>query len=220
MSKMISKQSVKFDNPPKIIASASIAGEKEGKGLLKDYYDIILEDALWDESNWEKAESKLQKEVIKLAVEKSNRKMTEMRYIFGGDLLSQLIATSFAVEEFNIPLFGLYGACSTMGESIQLAAMSVDGGFSDYSIAVTSSHFCGAEKQFRYPLEFGSQRPLTATWTVTGSGAVVVAKQGKGPAITHITTGKIVDYGVKDSMNMGACMAPAAADTIYQHFQD
>lgn len=220
MAKYVGKQSIKFENPPTILSGASIVGPKEGKGPLAHNFDMLLEDALWGEDTWEKAETKLVKEAINLAVKKANLDMDNIRYIFGGDLLNQLIATSFAIREFNKPFFGLYGACSTMGESIQVASMVVEGGFADYVVAEASSHFCGAEKQFRYPLEFGNQRPLTATWTVTGSGAVVISNTGPGPYITSITTGKIVDLGVKDVMNMGAAMAPAAADTLVSHFRD
>lgn len=214
------KQSIQFENPPVIIGYASIVGHKEGQGLLGKYFDKVLEDDLWGEDNWELAESKLQKETAKMAIQKAQLTNQDIRYIFGGDLLNQLYATTFGLRDLQVPLYGLYGACSTMGESLQLASMCIDGGFADYTLALTSSHFCGAEKQFRFPLDFGSQRPPTTTWTVTGSGAVVLGKQGKGPKITHVTPGKIVDYGVKDAMNMGACMAPAAVDTLYQHFKD
>ncbi|MFP4698045.1 MAG: stage V sporulation protein AD [Eubacteriales bacterium] len=220
MGKIIGSQSIEFSNPPVIVGYASIAGPKEGKGLLGEYFDQVLDDVLWGEETWEKAETKLQKEVAKMAVQKSNLTMDDIRYIYAGDLLSQLIATSFAVRDLQRPLFGLYGACSTMGESLQLASMCIDGGFADYTLAISSSHFCGAEKEFRYPLEFGNQRPPTATWTVTGSGGIVLGRQGKGPRVTHITPGKVIDYGIKDPMNMGACMAPAAVDTIYQHLKD
>ena len=144
----------------------------------------------------------------------------QIRYIFAGDLLGQLIATSFGVEELEIPLFGLYGACSTCGETLSLAAMTVSAGYADQVLAVTSSHFGSAEKQFRFPLGYGNQRPLSATWTVTGSGAFLLSAQKSHAKITGITTGKVVDYGVRDSLNMGACMAPAAADTICQNLID
>ncbi|WP_105619392.1 stage V sporulation protein AD [Vallitalea okinawensis] len=220
MDQYIGKQSIKFTNPPSILGAGSIVGPKEGKGPLRDYFDQVLQDDLWGEDTWEKAETKLVKESMKLALKHANKTIEDIRYIFAGDLLNQLVATTFAIREFNTPFFGLYGACSTMGESIQLASMAISGGFADYTLAATSSHFCGAEKQFRFPLEYGSQRPLTATWTVTGSGAVVLGKQGQGPFVTAITTGKIVDLGITDPMNMGAAMAPAAADTLVQHFKD
>ena len=155
-----------------------------------------------------------------LAMGKAGLKKEDIRYIFGGDLLGQNIATTFGLLELNIPLFGLYGACSTAGESLSLAAMAVAAGYGENVLAVTSSHFASAEKQFRFPLEYANQRPLSATWTVTGSGAFVLGTRRGKVRVTGITTGKVVDYGIKDSMNMGAAMAPAACDTIYQHLQD
>jgi stage V sporulation protein AD len=146
-----------------------------------------------------------------------------MKYIFAGDLLGQSIATSFGLMSYDIPLLGLYGACSTCGESLSIGAMAVSGGFAENVICVTSSHFASAEKEFRFPLSYGNQRPLSATWTVTGSGAFLLSsekREGTNVCIKGITTGKIVDFGIKDSMNMGACMAPAAADTIIQHMKD
>ncbi len=172
------------------------------------------------EKTWEEAESTLQKEAAQTALGKAKLLPTQIRYLFGGDLLGQLIATSFGVTDFNIPLFGLYGACSTCGESLALGAMAVSAGYADYTMALTSSHFASAEKEFRFPLGYGNQRPLAATWTVTGSGAFVLAPKGGHARITGVTPGKIVDFGVKDSMNMGACMAPAACDTIYQNLMD
>ncbi|MGE4284464.1 MAG: stage V sporulation protein AD [Clostridia bacterium] len=219
-AKRLGSQTVKLQNPPSIIATASIVGKKEGQGPLKDYFDQILDDGLWGENSWEKAESKMLREAVIKAVTKANKSLGDINYIFAGDLLSQSIGSSFGIRELEIPLFGLYGACSTMAESLSLAAMSIDGGFAECVVAVTSSHFCSAERQFRFPLEYGGQRPPTSQWTVTGSGAVVLSNEGKGPYVTHITTGKIVDLGIKDANNMGAAMAPAAADTIYTHFQD
>lgn len=220
MAKQIGHQTIFFDNKPKIISNASIVGPKEGKGLLADYFDLVLEDVLWGEENWEKAESKILKETIKMVIKKANLDISDIRYIYVGDLLSQLIGSTFALRELNKPFIGLYGACSTMGEALLLSAINVDGGGANHCIATTSSHFCGSEKQFRYPLEYGAQRPKTSTWTVTGSGAVIVAKVGQGPMVTYGTPGKIVDLGVKDANNMGAAMAPAAADTIVSFLKD
>ncbi|GMQ63873.1 stage V sporulation protein AD [Vallitalea maricola] len=220
MGSQVGEQTIAFNNPPTIIGYGNIVGPKEGDGLLREYFDQILEDTLWGEETWEKAESKILNAAINLAVDKANIAKNDIRYIFAGDLLNQLTASTFAVRDLKKAFFGLYGACSTMGESLILASMAVEGGFANYCVAATSSHFCGAEKQFRYPLEFGNQRPLTATYTVTGSGAVVVGNTGNGPKVTHVTPGKIVDLGVKDAMNMGAAMAPAAADTIITHFKD
>ena len=169
---------------------------------------------------WEDAESTLQKETAQLAIGKAQLEKWQIRTIFAGDLLAQSIASSFGIMDLEIPVYGLYGACSTMGEALSLGAMAVSGGFGDYVLSITSSHFGSAEKEFRFPLEYGNQRPLSATWTVTGSGACVLGKKGGKARITGLTTGKIMDYGLKDSLNMGACMAPAACDTIYQNLMD
>ena len=213
------KQSIMFEKPPYIVNYASIVGQKEGEGPLGKYFDKIEHDPMVGKDNWEEAESELQKKAASMALQKAGLMPEDIRYLFSGDLLGQIIASSFGMLELQIPMFGLYGACSTAGESLSLAAMTVAAGYAKHCLAVTSSHFASAEKQFRYPLEYASQRPLSTTWTVTGSGAFVVGKTGN-VKITGITTGKMVDYGIKDSMNMGAAMAPAAADTIYQHFQD
>ena len=213
------KQSIAFEQPPYISSYASIVGQKEGDGPLGKYFDKIETDPMVGKSNWEEAESELQKQAAQMALEKAKLLPEDIRYLFSGDLLGQIIASSFGMLELQIPMFGLYGACSTAGESISLAAMTVAAGYAKHCLAVTSSHFASAEKQFRYPLEYASQRPLSTTWTVTGSGAFVISETGN-VKITGITTGKMMDYGVKDSMNMGAAMAPAAADTIYQHFID
>lgn len=238
------KASVEFERPPVIIAAASVAGQKEGEGPLKDCFDQIESDPMFGEKNWEAAESELQRRTAVTAIEKAGLKNEEIRYLFAGDLLGQIVATSFGVMELDIPLFGLYGACSTMGEAMMLAAMTVAGGHADRTMALASSHFASAERQFRFPLAYGNQRPFSTTWTVTGSGAVIVAGEesamyGKGSAmsgkgspvpggrvnvplakITGVTTGKIVDMNSRDSMNMGAAMAPAAVDTILQNFRD
>ena len=220
MSQMTGQQSIQFERAPHIISAASVVGKKEGEGPLGHKFDLICEDAMFGEDSWEKAESTLQKEALQTALGKVKLLPSEIRYLFGGDLLGQLIATSFGVMDTNIPMFGLYGACSTCGESLALGAMAVNAGYADHVAAVTSSHFASAEKQFRFPLDYGNQRPLAATWTVTGSGAFVLAVKGGHARITGVTPGKVVDYGVKDSMNMGACMAPAACDTMYQNLMD
>ena len=219
-TKRLGKQTVKFENPPSIISEYSIAGKKENEGKLKGMFDKTIDDAMYGEDSWEKAESKLMKSALHGVISKSEIAESDINYIFAGDLLNQCSGSHYAVRGFNIPFFGLYGACSTMAESLSLASMSIDGGFADYAIASTSSHFCSAEKQFRFPLEYGGQRTPTAQWTVTGSGAVLLGKHEKPPYITHVTTGKIVDMGIKDANNMGAAMAPAAADAIKTHFED
>lgn len=220
MSQMIGKQSIAFGEPPYVIASGNVAGKKEGEGPLGKYFDMICGDDKFGAESWEEAESTMQKEAAALAMGKAGVKPEEVRYVFAGDLLGQTIATSFGIMNYNIPLFGVYGACSTAGESMSLAAMCVAGGYADTVLAMTSSHFASAEKQFRFPLEYGNQRPASATWTVTGSGAFLIGKKKSHVKITGITTGKIVDYGIRDSMNMGAAMAPAACDLIVRHFED
>ena len=206
------KQSLFFEEAPYIISSANIVGTKEGMGPLKDYFDVIGGDDQFGQNTWEEAESTLQKEALTMAAGKAKKTMEEIRYLFAGDLLGQTIATSFGLMDFKIPLFGLYGACSTCGESLSLGAMCVAAGYADCVAAVTSSHFASAEKQFRFPLEYANQRPKSATWTVTGSGAFILGKEKSKAKITGITTGVIEDYGIKDSMNMGAA--------IRQHFKD
>lgn len=214
------KQTVKMHYPPSIASTASIVGPKEGQGPLRLYFDEIIDDEMWGEKSWEKAESKLIRETFAKIINKARKTPSAVNYVIAGDLLNQCIATNFGLRESEVPLFGVYGACSTMAESISLGAMLIDGGFADNIVCITSSHFCSAERQFRYPLELGTQRSPTSQWTVTGSGGILLSNQGTGPYITHITTGKIVDLGIKDVNNMGAAMAPAAVDTIYTHFND
>ncbi|MDK2807882.1 MAG: stage sporulation protein [Clostridiales bacterium] len=220
------KQSLSFQTIPCILEESSVAGKKEGEGPLGVYFDAVENDPMFGGTSWEEAESILQSRALEQLLTKANKRPEDVRYLLGGDLLGQLIATSFGIKDYKIPLFGLYGACSTMGESMALGAMLVAGGFADMIVAITSSHFASAEKQFRFPLAYGNQRPLAATYTVTGSGAVLLGrkkdhkKEGECIGISGITTGCIVDYGVKDALNMGACMAPAAADLIAQHFLD
>lgn len=223
MNKQVGKGSLCFSETPFIVGTASVVGTKEGEGPLGELFDVIGADDKFGQDTWEEAESTLQKEAVTLALGKADYKEEDIRYLFAGDLLGQNIASSFGLKNFEIPIFGLYGACSTCGESLSLASMTVAAGYADQAIAVTSSHFASAEKQFRFPLEYANQRPMAATWTVTGSGAFVLSRNAGKHAlakITGITTGKIVDYGVKDSMNMGAAMAPAACDLIAQHLED
>ncbi len=220
MSKRLGTQTVALDTPVSILSSAAIAGPKEKDGPLGDCFDVVMADAEWNEETWEKTESKMQKEAVKLAVQKSGLALSDIHYVFGGDLLNQCISAGFGLRELCIPFFGIYGACSTMIEGLSLGSMLIDGGFADHVAAVTSSHFCTAERQYRMPLEYGGQRTPTAQWTVTGSGSAVLGREGKGPHITHITTGKIMDMGVKDANNMGGAMAPAAFDTLTTHFKD
>ena len=217
---MTGKQSIRFDEAVHLLCAASIAGKKEGEGPLGDWFDQVFEDPFFGKATWEEAESTMQKEACLLALGKAHLAPESIRYLFGGDLLRQGVATSMGVETLQIPMFGLYGACSTSGEALALASMSVAAGYGERMLAVTSSHFGSAEKEFRFPLGYANQRPLSAHWTVTGSGAFIVGKNRSHVRITGVTVGKIVDYGLKDSQNMGACMAPAACDTIIQNLED
>ena len=217
------RQSIKIPVPVYIRASASIAGSKEGGGPLADLFDMVGVDDKFGSNTWEEAESTLQKETLQLAIGKAGLSGEDIRFLLAGDLLAQSMASSFGLASFQIPLIGLYGACSTCGLSLAMAAALIVGGMAQYVASVTSSHFASAEKEFRYPLGYGNQRPLSATWTVTGSGAFILSSlKGKKDraVITGLTIGKIVDLGMKDSMNMGACMAPAASSLICQHFAD
>ena len=217
------RQSIKIPVPVYIRASASIAGSKEGDGPIGDLFDMVGVDDKFGSNTWEEAESTLQKETLQLAIGKAGLSGEDIRFLLAGDLLAQSMASSFGLASFQIPLIGLYGACSTCGLSLAMAAALIVGGMAQYVASVTSSHFASAEKEFRYPLGYGNQRPLSATWTVTGSGAFILSSlKGKKDraVITGLTIGKIVDLGMKDSMNMGACMAPAASSLICQHFAD
>ena len=217
------RQSIKIPVPVYVRASASITGSKEGDGPLGDLFDMVGVDDKFGSNTWEEAESTLQKETLQLAIGKAGLSGEDIRFLLAGDLLAQSMASSFGLASFQIPLIGLYGACSTCGLSLAMAAALIVGGMAQYVASVTSSHFASAEKEFRYPLGYGNQRPLSATWTVTGSGAFILSSlKGKKDraVITGLTIGKIVDLGMKDSMNMGACMAPAASSLICQHFAD
>ena len=220
IAKRKGRQTVALASPPSIAGHASVVGKKEGDGPLAASFDHVEQDDTFGEKSWEKAESAMQKMALAAALDKAGQSARTMDYIFAGDLLNQCIGTGFAVRGQDIPFYGLYGACSTMAESLSLAALMLDGGFGEWAAAMTSSHFCSAERQYRTPLEYGGQRTPTAQWTVTGSGCVILAREGPGPYITHVTTGKIVDKGIKDANNMGAAMAPAAYDTIRAHLQD
>lgn len=220
MNAMKGTQSIAFSESPYLVSAGSVAGKKEGEGPLGKYFDIASEDDLFGEKTWELAEGTMQKLACKLALKNAGVQPEEVRYLFGGDLLRQGIATSMGAEELQIPVFGLFGACSTSGEALALAAMTVAAGYGDLVLAATSSHFGSAEKEFRFPLGYANQRPLSSTWTVTGSGAFLVGKKKSRVRISGVTIGKIVDYGLKDSQNMGACMAPAAADTILTNLKD
>lgn len=218
--KRVGKQTIKFDNPPTIVETASIVGPKENEGPMSQYFDVCLEDEFWGEKTWEKAESKIIKETVNKVITKSNIPASQIDFCFAGDLLNQCISSSFGLRELQIPFFGIFGACSTFVEGMCLGSICIESGAANNVLCATSSHFCSAEKQFRFPLELGNQRPPSAQWTVTGSGAAILSKDGTGPFITSITPGKIVDMGIKDANNMGAAMAPAAFDTLITHLKD
>lgn len=233
---LLGSSSIAFSSPVYIQSCASVVGKKEGDGPLKNEFDMICKDSMFGEKTWESAESSMQKEAASLAIAKAGLTPRSVRFVFAGDLLAQTVASSFGIAEIGIPFFGLYGACSTIGESLSLGAITVSAGYGEHILCATSSHFATAEKEFRFPLAYGSQRPLCATWTVTGSGACILgptppissSAPGNSPlssdsgyaAITGITTGRAVDFGFHDSLNMGGCMAPAASDTIHQHLED
>ena len=214
------KQTIFFDNEIRIEAISSIVGKKEGEGPLREYFDEIVEDGMYGEKTWEKAESKFVKNAFNLALKKANLKDADVDYVVCGDLLNQCSGTVFGTRDMNIPYFGVYGACSTFGEALTIGSVLIDSGAAETVLAGTSSHFSTAEKQFRFPLDLGTQRPPSATWTVTGSGASVIRKSGKGPRIEAVTVGKIIDMGIKDAANMGGAMAGAAVDVLEAHFND
>ena len=214
------KQSIVFRKNPVITAWASVAGKKEGEGPLRDLIDVISDDTYFGEKTWEQGEKKLQQLALQTLLSKSGHDLSEIDLVYSGDLLNQCIGSSFSLRNQKIPHLGLYGACSTMAESLLLAAMTVGADYADRVIAMTSSHFASSERQYRFPLGYGGQRTPTAQWTVTGSGAALVCADGKGPVIESATIGTVTDLGIKDANNMGAAMAPSAFQTIRAHFDD
>lgn len=219
--KKIGSQTIQIDGNVYILSSAAIVGPKESDGPLSEYFDLCLDDEFWGEKTWEKAESKIIKETVSMAISKSTISSSDIDLCFAGDLLNQCISSCFGLRSMNIPFFGIFGACSTFIEAMCLGSVFISSGASKNVICATSSHFCSAEKQFRYPLELGNQRPQSAQWTVTGSGSVLLSTtSNNSPHITYVTPGKIVDMGVKDANNMGGAMAMAAVDTLVTHFKD
>jgi stage V sporulation protein AD len=212
--------SIRFKNPVCVKETYSLTGPKEGEGPLKEFFDEISEDMFFGADTWERAESRIIKKSVAGLLRKSGLKETDIDYIIAGDLLNQSTSTTFGVMDFGIPHYGVYAACASLGEALGISASLVGSGYAKRIVASAASHFCAAEKQFRSPLEFGGQRPPSASWTVTGDGCVLVTDDDEPPFITGITTGRIVDLGIKDQHNMGASMAPAAADTIAQHMKD
>ncbi|MBR0599511.1 stage V sporulation protein AD [Sinanaerobacter chloroacetimidivorans] len=232
MKNKLGKQTLLFRQKPRIIGAYSIVGEKEGKGPMAQWFDTILDDDTYGEKTWEKSESKMLKQSLLIALQKSGKNKEDIDTVLSGDLINQLMSSSFMARDLALPFIGLYGACSTMAESLVLGSVLVDGGYAQNILAGASSHYCTAERQFRNPLEHGNQRPPSAQWTATASGAMVVSAKDKGDSVvamgqeakeiyvTHATIGKIIDTGIKDVNQMGAAMAPAAVDTIMRHFSD
>ena len=220
MNKKHGSKTITFENPPRILSYAAVGSKFEGDGPLGKYFDRIFPDPSLNEDTWEKAESKLQKTALSLALRKGKFESSDLDFLFAGDLLNQCTGSTFGVMGFNTPFVGVYGACSTMALSLIMASVFIDGKMGERVAAVTSSHFCSAEKQYRFPLEYGNQRPQNAQWTATASGALIIGKGESNIKITKAIVGKIMDKGIKDTNNMGAAMAPAAADTIMQFLKD
>ena len=220
MAVKVGERTVAFQNDISIETFASAVGPKERQGPLSQYFDLSFQDEFLGEDSFEKAESALQKAAVKKALEKAGLNPQDIDVIYAGDLLNQCIGSAYGLRSLDIPFIGLYGACSTMALSILNAAVAIESGVAEKAAAVTSSHFCSSERQFRFPLEYGGQRTPTAQWTVTGSGAAILGKNGGNLKVKQITVGKIVDYEITDMNNMGAAMAPAAADTILSFLKD
>ena len=217
---MEKSQTVVFKKKPVIIGSYSIVGPKEGKGNFGPYFNYVMKDDCFGEDSYEKAEKKMLESAIVGAIEDAKLKPKDIQLILSGDLLNQIISSSYAARNFDVSFLGLFGACSTMAESLAIGASFIDSGHFQKIVCTTGSHFSTAERQFRFPLELGNQRPPTSQWTVTGAGATVLSSTGKGPRISMATFGKVIDYGVSDVNDMGAAMAPSAMDTMLAHFRD
>lgn len=222
MIKSLGSSTIQFIDMPKIIGFSSVAGKKEAQGPLKDDFDKIFYDMHAGQQTWEKAESTLQKEALSIALQKAQYSAEDIGFLFAGDLLNQCISSSYGLKDFHIPYLGQYGACSTMVQGLIMASVMVESKACFASACVTSSHFCSAERQYRFPLDYGGQRPQSAQWTVTGAGSCILTSENtkQKPSVKYATVGKIVDLGVKDQNNMGAAMAPAAADTLVRFFKD
>jgi len=216
------KQTISFNNPVYIVSSMSVVGQKEGKGPLKDYFDIVYLDDKLKEKTFEKAETIMLKKSIDGAIKKSGLEFTELDCMIGGDLLNQITSSQYVAREYSVPFLGVYSACSTMTESLILGSILIDGGYFNNVVCSTCSHFATAERQFRYPLEYGCQRPPYAQWTVTGAGSMVLSSKDNGDniKIKQATLGKVIDFGTSDLNNMGAAMAPAACDTLVALFTE
>lgn len=213
-------RTIMLKNKPKIIGSYSIVGPKEGRGPFGEYFDFVMKDDMFNEKTYEKAERKMVEHAISHSIEKAKLRKDDIDLMLSGDLLNQIISSSYAARSFNFPYLGLFGACSTMAESMAVGSILVDSGYMKNVVCSTGSHFSTAERQFRFPLELGNQRVPTSQWTATACGSCVISNQGVGPRITAITFGRVIDFGVNDVNNMGAAMAPSAMDTIMTHFSD
>lgn len=209
-----------FDKQPVILGSAAIGGPFEAQGNLAQDFDILHGDIWLGQDSYEQAEKKLLEQACETAIKKAGLKKEDIQFFLSGDLINQIIPSSFTARTLGVPYLGIYGACSSSMEGLSLASLMVDSGFAHNALVATSSHNAASEKQYRYPTEYGAQKPPTAQWTVTGAGAAVVAKQGKGPRVVASTIGRVIDMGLSDPFNMGAAMAPAAVDTIEAHFRD
>lgn len=216
----VTGQTWKFENKPVILGASSIVGPEEGEGPLAQDFDYIYDNIEINEKTWEKGERRLLEDAARTALENSGITEEQLQFYVGGDLMNQIISSSFAARKMGVPYIGVFGACSTSMESLAIASLMVDSGAAQYAMAGTASHNCTVEKQFRYPTEYGSQKPPYAQYTITGAGCSVVSNQGVGPHVTYATIGKVMDLGIKDPFNMGTAMAPAAADTIAAHFRD
>ncbi len=214
------KQSWWFENEPVIIGAATVVGPDEGEGPLAEDFDLVHPELDMQQKSWEKAERLLLEQASAFALQNASLDKEQLQFFIGGDLMNQIISNSFAARTLGVPYIGVFGACSTSMESLALASLLVNSGAATNALAGTCSHNCTAEKQFRYPTEYGSQKPPYAQYTVTGAGAAVVSATGNGPIVECATIGKIIDLGIKDPFNMGAAMAPAAVDTISTHFND
>ncbi len=220
MPERVGRYTVALNNRPTIQGHAAVVGKREGEGPLARYFDNIFDDTTLGEKTWEKAESALQRDAFTRALNHAQYAASDINYLFCGDLLNQCTASTFGLREFQVPLFGQFGACSTMAQTLAMASVFVDSGAADLCAAITSSHFCTAERQFRLPLEYGGQRPPAAQWTATASGAAIVGMGGHGVRVAAVCGGRMIDLGVTDANNMGAAMAPAAADTLLNFFTD
>jgi len=222
MNKRLGERTLKFETMPYIIGYAGVAGKSEKEGPLGDYFDLTFDDDLWEEKTWELTERKMFLNAVKIASARANLNISDINFLFGGDLLNQIITAGFAARELSVPFIGLYGACSTMAESILAGSVFIEAGFADHVACATASHMATAERQYRYPLELGTPKTPTSQTTVTGAGAVVLAGTGSAgmPRITHATAGRVIDMGITDANDMGSAMVPAAMETILTHLQD